>query len=62
MLPDAPAPRRRPLRRLAVTAVALLVLAVALLGAAGWYYAGEIHAGALAVDRSPRPAVNDTVV
>lgn len=60
--PDAAARRPRWLRRLAVTAVVLLVLSAALLGGAGWYYAGEIHAGALAVDRSPRPAVDDTVV
>ncbi len=62
MLSDASAPRRRWRRRLTATAAVLLVLGVAVLGGAGWYYAGEIHEGALAVDRSPRPAVDDTVV
>jgi pimeloyl-ACP methyl ester carboxylesterase len=62
VVPDAPPRRRRWLRRLAGTALVLLVLAVVLLGGAGWYYAGEIHAGALAVDRSPRPAADDTLV
>ena len=39
-----------------------MVLAAVLLGGAGWYYAGEIHAGALAVDRTPPAAVDDTLV
>ena len=62
VVPDVPPLRRRRPRRLAVAALVLLVLAVAVLGGAGWYYAGEIHEGALAVDRSPRPADDDTIV
>lgn len=62
VLPDAPAPRSRRLRHLAVTSAALLLLAVVLLGGAGWYYAGEIHAGALEVDRTPPETVDDTLV
>jgi pimeloyl-ACP methyl ester carboxylesterase len=61
-VPDAPTPRSRRLRRLTVVAVVLLVLSVVLLGGVGWYYAGEIHDGALAVGRAPRPAVDDTLV
>jgi pimeloyl-ACP methyl ester carboxylesterase len=59
---DAPVRRPRRLRRLTVVAVVLFVLSLVLLGGTGWYYAGEIHEGALAVDRSPRPTVDDTVV
>ena len=62
VLPDTPPRRRRWRRRSTVAALVLLVLAVALLGGAGWYYAGEIHAGALAVDRTPPETVDDTVV
>ena len=58
---DAPLRRRRWPRRTAVAALVLLVLAAALLGGAGWYYAGEIHSGALAVDRTPE-ARNDVLV
>jgi pimeloyl-ACP methyl ester carboxylesterase len=61
VLPDAP-PRRPWRRRSTVAVLVLLVLVVALLGGAGWYYAGEIHAGALAVDRTPPETVDDTVV
>jgi pimeloyl-ACP methyl ester carboxylesterase len=60
--PDAVPRRRRWGRRLTVLAVILLVLAAVLLGGAGWYYAGEIHAGALAVDRSSGDTPDDTVV
>lgn len=43
-------------------AIGILVLVgMVLLGGAGWYYAGEIHAGALAVG-DPRPPQDDTVV
>jgi uncharacterized protein len=45
-----------------VAVLVLVVLTAVLLGGAGWYYAGEIHEGALAVNRSPRTAVDDTVV
>jgi pimeloyl-ACP methyl ester carboxylesterase len=38
------------------------VLVVVLFGGAGWYYAGEIYAGALEADRSPDTTRNDTVV
>jgi uncharacterized protein len=62
VLPDAPPRRRRWLRRLTVAVLVMLVLVVALLGGAGWYYAGEIHAGALAVDRTPPETVEDTLV
>lgn len=62
MPPDVSLPRPRRLRRLVVAALVLLLLGVVVVGGAGWYYAGEIHEGALAVDRSPRPAVDDTVV
>ena len=54
--------RRRGLRRLLVSLTVLVVLAVALLGGAGWYYAGEIHAGALEVEPGSRGIVPDTVV
>jgi uncharacterized protein len=53
---------RRVLRRLLGVLIALAVLAVVLLGAGGWYYSGEIHAGALAVEPGPRGVVPDTVV
>jgi uncharacterized protein len=53
---------RRVLRRLLGVLIALAVLAVVLLGAGGWYYSGEIHAGALAVAPGPRGVVPDTVV
>jgi pimeloyl-ACP methyl ester carboxylesterase len=60
---DAEVPRRRrPLRRIVVVLAVLVVLGAVLLGGAGWYYAGEIYSGALAVDPGPRGLVPDTVV
>ena len=56
--PDSPP--RRTMRRLVVAVLVLAALAGALFGGAGWFYAGEIHSGALAVDRSPDAP--DTVV
>ena len=55
--------RRRRGRRRAILALAVLVLLVALLlGGAGWYYAGQIDAQALAVDPPPgTPHRNVTV-
>jgi pimeloyl-ACP methyl ester carboxylesterase len=57
-----PRPRRRGLRRLLVAFAVLAVLLVAVLGGAGWYYAGEISSGALEVDPSPRTLQPDVVV
>ena len=53
---------RRGLRRLLVALGVLVLLAVVLLGGAGWYYAGEIHSGALEVNPGPRTIEPDTVV
>jgi hypothetical protein len=47
-------------RRILVALVALFGLGVAAFGAAGWYYAGQIGAGALVVDHTA-PAYNLTV-
>ena len=59
----AAAPRRRGGPRGPLTAVAVvLVLGPAVLGGAGWYYAGEIHAGALDVRPGSRGMEPDTVV
>ena len=41
------------LRRVLIAALVLLVIGAAGMGGMGWYYAGEIEEGALAVDRSP---------
>ncbi len=60
--PASPRRRRRGLRRLPVALVVVVVLAVALLAGAGWYYAGEIASGALEVDPAPRTLETDTVV
>ena len=58
---DGSTPRRW-LRRLFVALTALGVLAAVVLGGAGWYYAGEIHEGALRVAPGARGVVPDTVV
>lgn len=60
---SGPAERRRrsPLRRVGTALVALVVLAVVLLGAGGWYYSGQIGDDALAA-RPPQPATSDLVV
>ena len=47
-------------RRILVALVALFGLGVAAFGAADWYYAGQIGAGALVVDHTA-PAYNLTV-
>jgi uncharacterized protein len=48
-------PRRRRLRRLLVGLAVLVLVLAALLGGAGWYYAGQIDAEALAADHRPDP-------
>jgi alpha-beta hydrolase superfamily lysophospholipase len=64
--PDAPVarPGRRWPRRLAWSALAVVVvLAAAFFGAGGWYFAGQIESGALAVKpASPLPTDNDVRV
>ena len=59
---ETPRVRRRGLRRLLVALGVFVVLVVVLLGGAGWYYAGEIHSGALEVRPGPRTLEPDTVV
>ena len=53
---------RRGLRRVLVALGVLVILALVLLGGGGWYYAGEIHSGALEVRPGARTLEPDTVV
>ncbi|MGY1618148.1 alpha/beta hydrolase [Geodermatophilus sp. SYSU D00691] len=61
VLADERRPRRRGRRAVVVLGV-LALLAVVLLGGAGWYYSGEIHSGAFEVDPDDGPQRYDLVV